>query len=116
MGKPCLKTRRTSLSLRELAEQTNISRSTLSRMPDEQLQALSEAVDAGTWSKNWRPSPRKQEAPATDPLLDALRIAEAACIRAHFTTVGIRMGIKESDPVLYGKLGEVLKHTRLYIE
>jgi len=113
MAKPRILSRRAALSLRELAERTNISRSTLSRMSDEQLQALSTAVEDGTWSSGWRSSPRKTEE-ATNELLDALNRAEAACIRAHFAIVAIRWDLK--DPELYEKLGEVLETTRPFVE
>jgi hypothetical protein len=115
MAKPRILSRRAALSLRELQERTKISRSTLSRMPDEQLQALSLAIEDGSWSSDWCPSPRKTEE-AANPLLDALNAAESALIRAHFALVSVRWDLKESNPEVYEKLGGVLEITRPYVE
>jgi hypothetical protein len=115
MAKPRILSRRAALSLRELQERTGISRSTLSRMSDEQLQALSTAVEDGSWSSNWKPPTRKTEE-ASNPLLDALNAAESALIHAHFDLVAVRWDLKESNPDIYEKLGKVLKITGPWID
>jgi hypothetical protein len=84
-------------------------------MSDEQLQALSLAVEDGSWSKGWRPAARKTEE-VSNPLLDALNRAESALISAHFALVAVRWNLKEANPDLYEKLGEVLEISAPFVE
>jgi hypothetical protein len=51
-----------------------------------------------------------------DELLDALNAAESAIIRSHFAVVALRFDLKESNPDLCDKLGEVLEITRRFVE
>ena len=111
MAKARILARRASLSLRELAESTNISRSTLSRMSDEALQALSDGVENGTRSKNWRPSPRKPVA-TTNPLLEAINRAESQLISIHFAAVQLAW----DDPALRERLEPIFAITRPFVE
>jgi hypothetical protein len=83
-------------------------------MPDEQLQALSLAVEDGSWSKNWKPSVKQQQkvASETNPLLDALNAAECALISAHFAMVHLAW----DDDALRQRLKPVFDITRPYVE
>ena len=60
--------RKVALSLRELEAATGFSRSKLSRMAKDQLEALADAVQAGTWKRSdaKRTNPKSHSKPAEE--------------------------------------------------
>jgi hypothetical protein len=59
---------------------------------------------------------KPQQKQQGDELLDALNAAGSALIRSHFAVVALRFDLKESNPELYEKLGEVLEIGRPFVE
>jgi hypothetical protein len=97
--------RKVALSLRELEETTGFSRSKLSRMPQEQLEALADAVLNGTWQRSdTKIQPAGENAPIADPsdegqpilnriiaALDYLSESEPKVNEARGVLIGIAM-------------------------
>jgi hypothetical protein len=105
-----LRSRKYVLSLAEVAERTSESLSSIKRQSAKNPALFAAKVQA---LMDMKPAPAE---PQPDGLLEEHLKAISALVHLHFDLAALRWSLRESNPDLYERLGQVMGCTRPYVE